>query len=60
MRIKDPDDKQPTRLAIQMELCSGSLFELLSAAKSNGEESRSEYHPLHSYSNPRRITLLSF
>src|SRR5208282_328582 len=35
MRIKDPEDKQPTRLAIQMELCADSLFGLLNAMKSN-------------------------
>ena len=35
MRIKDSEEKQSPRLGIQMELCAGSLFGLLSAAKSS-------------------------
>jgi len=34
MRIKDLEDKKSTCLAIQMELCAGSLFKILSDAKS--------------------------
>ena|SRR5947207_5105498 len=34
MRIKDAEEKKSTRLAIQMELCAGSLYGLLTRAKS--------------------------